>query len=564
MNNTDSNILKSITHACRHAFYIVGIFSFFINILLLTTSIYMLQVYDRVLASRSYDTLIYLTLAAMIALITLALLDIARSRILVQVSYWLDNSLNRPALQRCVDEMLQGRLYGPQALRDIATIRQFVSGSGIFSLFDAFWMPIYLLAILYLNFYLFLLATLGAFILFSLAIVNEMITRSLLVEANAQAISSQYYADASLRNAEIIQAMGMMNNIINHWDAKNSTVLQYQTIASNRAGAILAISKFVRLVLQILILGIGASLVIANQLTGGGMIASTILLSRALSPVEQAISIWKQWLSTKQAYYRLQRLYATPQREQTQIKLPDPVGNIILENVIYRIQNTDKAIINNISFQIKAGELIAIIGPSGAGKSTLARLMIGALKPTSGSIRLDGVDVYTWERTDFGRHVGYLPQDIELFNGTVKDNIARMGVCDDESVIAAAKLAEVHEMILHLPKGYDTTIGDNSYVLSGGIRQRIALARTLYQLPRFLVLDEPNSHLDNEGEEALLRALLVMKEKNTTQVIITHKPSLVKHVDKIIFIFDGKIKLAGPREQVLNELQHIFTQVKRS
>ncbi len=564
MDDKNSDILDFITHACRRAFYVVGIFSFFINILLLTTSIYMLQVYDRVLASRSYDTLIYLTLVAIIALMTLALLDMARSRILVQVSYWLDTSLNRPALERCGDDLLQGRLYGSQALRDIATIRQFVSGSGIFSLFDALWVPIYLIAILYLNIYLFFIATLGAIFLFALAIVNEMITRSLLVEANNQAISSQYYADASLRHAEIIQAMGMMNNVIDHWNKKNSTVLQYQTIASNRSGAILAVSKFVRLALQILMLGIGASLVIANQLTGGGMIASTILLSRALSPVEQAIGIWKQCLGVKQAYCRLQQLYRLPQREQTKIKLPEPHGNISLENITYQLPHTEKPIIHHISLQIKAGEMIALIGPSGAGKSTLARLMIGALKPTSGSIRLDGVDVYSWERRDFGRYVGYLPQDIEIFNGTVKDNIARMGVSDDESVIAAAKLAKVHEQILHLPQGYDTPISDRAYLLSGGIRQRIALARALYQLPRFIILDEPNSHLDSEGEDALLQALLAMRSRNATQIFITHQPSLVKEADKIIFMMDGKIKLAGPREHVLNELHQFSKQAKRS
>src|SRR3990167_3032263 len=320
MNNKNNNILTKITQACRNALYVVGLFSFFINILMLTTSIYMLQVYDRVLASHSYDTLIYLTLAAIIALMTLALLDIARSRILVHVSHWLDNALSAPALEKSPDEILRGHGYGSQVLRDIATVRQFVAGSGIFSLFDAPWVPIYLLAILYLSPILCLLATLGAVVLFALAVVNEMITRHMLTEATTKAIAAQYYVDASLRNAEVIQAMGMMPNIINHWTTKNSIVLNLQTIASNRAGAVLAVTKFMRLTLQIFMLAVGAYLVIGHELTGGGMIAGTILLSRALAPVEQGIGAWKHMLAARLAYHRLQKHFASPSRPETKIK----------------------------------------------------------------------------------------------------------------------------------------------------------------------------------------------------------------------------------------------------
>lgn len=515
----------------------------------------MLQVYDRVLASRSFDTLIYLTLAALIALMTLALLDIARSRILVHVSHWLDNALSPQALEKSPDEILKGHGYGPQALRDIATLRGFIAGSGIFSLFDAPWVPIYLLAIFYLSPTLCLLATLGAAALFGLGVINEMITRHMLAEANAKAITAQYYVDASLRNAEVIQAMGMMPNIIDHWQSKNNTVLRLQMIASNRAGAVLAITKFLRLALQILMLAVGAYLVIQNHLTGGGMIAGTILLSRALAPVEQGIGTWKQMLAARMSYHRLQKHFAAPSRAETSIKLPEPKGALSIDHVSYQLPNSDHPILSELSLQIRPGEMIALIGPSGAGKSTLARLIVGALKSTAGDIRLDSVDVYAWERTDFGKHIGYVPQDIELFNGTIKDNIARMGLVNDAAVIAAAQLAEVHDVILKLPKGYDTKIGGNSYVLSGGQRQRIALARALYQMPRLLVLDEPNSNLDSEGENALQRTLLAMREHGATQIIISHKPSLVKHVDRIIFLVDGKIKMAGPREQVLAELQ---------
>ena len=522
---------------------------------MLTTSIYMLQVYDRVLASRSYDTLIYLTLAAIIALITLALLDIARSRVLVHVSHWLDNALSAPALQKSADEMLRGHSYGSQVLRDIANVRQFIAGSAIFTLFDAPWVPIYLLAILYLSPILCLLATLGAVVLFALAVINEMITRHMLAEATAKAIAAQYYVDTSLRNAEVIQAMGMMPNIIEHWDRKNSSVLSLQTVASNRAGAVLAVTKFLRLALQIFMLAVGAYLVINHELTGGGMIAGTILLSRALAPVEQGIGVWKQMLAARLAYHRLQKHFAAPLRGETNIKLPDPTGALTIDNVSFQLPNTDHPILANISMQIQPGEMIAIIGPSGAGKSTLARLIVGAFKTTQGDIRLDSVDVYAWERTDFGKYVGYVPQDIELFNGSVKDNIARMGLVDDAAVIAAAQLAGVHDVILKLPNGYDTKIGNQSFVLSGGQRQRIALARALYHLPRLLVLDEPSSNLDSEGEHALVQSLVSMRKQGTTQIIISHKPAIVKQVDRILLIIDGKISMVGQREKVLAALQ---------
>lgn len=564
MNNKDNNFLRKITLACRNALYMVGLFSFFINILMLTTSIYMLQVYDRVLASRSFDTLIYLTLAALIALMTLALLDIARSRILVHVSHWLDNALSAPALGKSPDQILSGHGYGPQALRDIATLRSFVAGSGIFSLFDAPWVPIYLIAIFYLSPTLGVLATLGAVMLFGLAVINEMITRHMLTEANAKAIAAQYYVDASLRNAEVIQAMGMMPNIIEHWDSKNSAVLHLQMVASNRAGAVLAFTKFMRLALQILMLAVGAYLVIENSLTGGGMIAGTILLSRALAPVEQGIGVWKQMLAARLAYQRLRKHFSAPERPETKIKLPVPKGALNIDNVSYQLPNSDHPILANITLHLKPGEMIAVIGPSGAGKSTLARLIVGALKSTSGDIRLDGVDVYAWERTDFGKYTGYVPQDVELFSGSVKDNIARMGKVDDKAVIAAAQLAEVHEIILKLPKGYDAKIGGSSFVLSGGQRQRIALARAIYQIPRLLVLDEPNANLDSDGEAALQRTLQAMQKNGATQIIISHKPSIVKHADRILFIVDGKIKFFGPREQVLAELQRLSERGKQS
>lgn len=562
MNTQDSDILRKISTACRNAIYVVGIFSFFINLLMLTTAMYMLQVFDRVLASRSYDTLLYLTFAAIIALITLALLDIARSRVLVQVSYWLDNALSPAALRKCPDELINGHAYGSQSLRDINTVRQFVSGSGIYTVFDLPWVIIYLIAILYLSPWLFLLATVGAVILFGLAVINEYVTRRLLVEANVKAIMAQDYVDSSLRNSETIQAMGMMTNVMKHWQEKNSSVLQSQTVASNRAGALYAISKFFRLTLQILMLGLGAYLVIGYSLTGGGMIAGSILLARALAPVEQIIGVWKQMLAAKQAYHRLKRHFSLPVRQETDIKLPKSTGELDVKGVFYKLKN-GRQVLSNLTFSIKPGEMIAIVGPSGAGKSTLARLLVGVLPATAGDIRLDGVNVFSWERQDFGRQVGYVPQDVELFTGTVKDNIARMGEVDDNAVIAAAKMAGVHELILKLPHGYDTKIGAQTFVLSGGERQRIALARAYYQMPTLVVLDEPNSNLDQTGEACLQEALLAAKKNGATQIIISHKSSIIKHVDRILLIMEGQMKMIGPRDKVLAEIERISKKVRQ-
>jgi PrtD family type I secretion system ABC transporter len=562
MDDKDANFLKNITHACRNAIYVVGLFSFFINILMLTTSIYMLQIYDRVLASRSYDTLIFLTIVALVALVTLALLDVARSRVLVNISHWLDATVSPKALQKCPDELLRGRQYGPQALRDISTLRQFIAGSGIITLFDAPWLPIYLVAILYLSPSLFFIATLGALILFGLAVMNEYVTRSMLDEASVKAMTAQYYVDASLRNAEVIQAMGMMPNIIQHWEDKNTSVLQLQTIASNRASTVLAISKFARLALQIFMLAIGAYLVIRNDLTGGGMIAATILLSRALAPVEQSIGVWKQTLASRLAYRRLQKHFDASTREEINMKLPDPKGALTLDHVTYQVPNMDHAILTDISMHVRPGEIIAVIGPSGAGKSTLARLIVGALKATNGEIRLDGADVYSWDRREFGKHVGYLPQDIELFNDTIKSNIARMGLIEEKDVISAAELAGVHQLIVKLPKAYDTKIGSGSFLLSGGQKQRIAIARAVYQDPKLLVMDEPNANLDSEGENALVHLLHKLKERSATQILITHKPSLVMHADRILFLIEGKIRLFGPRDQVLAEIKQLHNKSK--
>lgn len=557
MNERNQPFLTSVFQISRKSFGFVGLFSFFVNILMLTVPIYMLQLFDRVLASRSYETLTYLTLIAIIALLTLALLDMTRSRIVIRVSHWLDATLSPAAIARSADEILQGRQYGPQALRDIGSIRQFLGGTGVFALFDSPWVPVFLLVIFLLHPVLGLFALFGAILLFSLALLNEYTTRDPLSRANTGSIQTLKQTDMAMRNAEVIQAMGMMPNIIRHWHKKNADVLKLQLTASNRASIILSSSKFARLALQLLMLGLGAYFVVQNELTPGAMIAASILLTRALAPVEQAIGAWKQLIAARQSYYRLKKHFNSQNLRGAGIQLPTPKGNLNIEGITFVPPGQRHPTLFNINYQLEPGKMVAVVGPAAAGKSTLARLIVGAWKPNAGCIRLDGADVYTWDRSDFGNHVGYLPQDIELFTGSVKDNIARMGEVDDDAVVRAAKMAGVHELILHLPAGYDTLIDAGSFQLSGGQRQRIALARTLYQEPKLLVLDEPNSNLDTEGEEALTKALLQMRELGSTIIVIAHRPHIIKHVDEILVLNLGKIQFSGPRNRILKQMQEI-------
>jgi ATP-binding cassette, subfamily C, type I secretion system permease/ATPase len=557
MQMKKQSFLDQVVFTSRKAFGFVGLFSFFVNMLMLTVPLYMLQLFDRVLASRSYDTLLYLTLIAIVGLGVLALLDMARSRIMIRVSSWLDYVLSPVAIAKSADEILQGRTYGPQSLRDINSIRQFLGGTGVFALFDSPWVPVFLLVIFLLHPMLGVFALFGAIALFALALTNEIMTREPLSEANTKSIETLKQTDLAMRNAEVIQAMGMMPSIIERWYKKNAEVLSAQLEANNRASIILSSSKFLRLALQLLMLGLGAFFVVKGQLTPGAMIAASILLTRALAPVEQAIGAWKQLVAARQAYHRLEQHFQMESQRGAGIQLPTPKGLVTVEGMSFVPPGQRHPILYNINYQFKPASMVAIIGPAAAGKSSMARLIVGAWKATTGSIRLDGADVYTWDRTDFGKHVGYLPQDVELFTGTVKENIARLGEPDDEAVIAAAQMAGVHELILRLPEGYDTMVDSSAYQLSGGQRQRIALARALYKQPKLLVLDEPNSNLDSQGEDALTAALVKMRELGSTIIVIAHRPHIVKHVDEIIVLNAGKIQFAGPRDQILKQMQEI-------
>jgi len=379
-------------------------------------------------------------------------------------------------------------------------------------------------------------------------------TRKPLAEANNRWVRAMGKTEAAVRNAEVIEAMGILPGIVRRWFVDNQEALTLQEKAHDRAGILLAGSKFLRLSVQIAMLGTGAYLVVQQAITGGVMIAGSIILSRALQPVEQAIGTWKTLISARAAYDRLKSFFAAAPVRETDIALPPPAGHLSVERVVFVPPGGNKPALKGITFSLSPGEILGVVGPSAAGKSTLARLVVGAWKPYSGVVRLDGADVYAWERVDFGRHVGYLPQDVELFEGTIAENIARLEDADSEAVVAAAKRAGVHELILQLPNGYSTAIGERGTTLSGGQRQRIALARALFGDPRLIVLDEPNASLDSDGEQALLEAMVGAREHGAVVMFISHRPNLVSCADKMLLLRDGVAELFGPRDQVLPRL----------
>jgi ATP-binding cassette, subfamily C, bacterial exporter for protease/lipase len=516
----------------KGAFRTVGVFSAIINLMLLVPSLYMLQVYDRVLASRNETTLLMLTLMVVGAYLFMSALEFVRSFVLIRVGAQLDMKLNKRIYTAAFEQNLKkaGGNAG-QALQDLTTIRQFVTGNALFAFFDAPWFPIYLAVIFLFNPSLGVFALCGTAILVVLAYVNEVVSRKPLSEANSMAISAGNLATNNLRNAEVIEAMGMLPNLMARWFKLHGRFLHLQAVASEKTGIVGACTKFFRVSLQSLILGFGALLVLDGKITGGMMIVASILMGRTLSPVEQLIGVWKTWGSTRSAYARLSELLVANPPRQKGMPLPKPLGQISVEGVT-----------------------AAPPGSSGAGKSTLARLLVGVWPAAMGKVRLDGADLYQWNKDELGPHIGYLPQDIELFAGTVSENIARFGEVDSEKVILAAKRTGVHDMILHMAQGYDTVLGDGGAGLSGGQKQRIGLARAMYDDPALLVLDEPNSNLDEIGEQALVAAIVDLRKRGKTLVLITHRTSAISVTNKLLLLRDGVAQMFGPTTQVLGDL----------
>lgn len=548
--------LAEVLFSFRKAFYTAGVFSMFINILALVPAIYMLQVYDRVLQSRNITTLVMLTVIMLGFYIMLGMLELARSKLLIRVGAQLDMKLNDRVFAASFERNLKraGGNAG-QAMSDLTNVRQFLTGNGLFAFFDAPWAPVYLIVISLLNIWLGLFALVSAIVLFSLAWATELATRKPLAEASRMASSANNFATNNLRNAEVIEAMGMLDNLKRRWLDRQLRFLALQNEASDKAAVISATTKAVRIAVQSLVLGGGALLVIEGSMTAGGMIAGSILLGKALGPVELAIGVWKQLLSARTSYHRLEELLQDHPARRPGMDLPKPQGNLLVEGVTAAAPGTQTMILKQVGFNVARGEVVGVIGPSASGKSTLARLLVGVWPAMAGKVRLDGADVFTWNKTLLGPAVGYLPQDIELFEGSIAENIARFGDVDPEKVVDAAKLAGVHEMILRFPKGYDTPIGDGGAGLSGGQRQRIGLARAMYGDPSFVVLDEPNSNLDDVGEAALIRAVLELKRRGATVMLITHRTSILSAVDKLLLLADGAVQLYGPRDQVLAAIQ---------
>ncbi|TCW32975.1 type I secretion system permease/ATPase [Gulbenkiania mobilis] len=539
----------------RQTFYRLGAFSAVINVLMLLPSLYMMQVYDRVLHSRNATTLLMLTLLILGLYGLMALLELARSSTLIRVGNRLDMLLNFRIFTAAFERNLR-RSGGnaAQALHDLTSVRQFLTGNGLFAFFDAPWAPIYLAVCFMFHWVLGLFVLAGILLLVILTYVTEKLTRQPLAEANQAAIAAGNYANNNLRNAEVIEAMGMLPALRARWFQFQGKVLSKQTEASDKAARINAVTKFVRLSMQSLVLGVGAMLALENQITPGMMIACSILMGRALQPVEMAIGTWKQLISARAAYTRLEELLKDFPERGTGMSLPPPTGVVTVENAVAVPPGAQAPVLKGLSFSFNNGEIIGVVGPSASGKSTLARLLVGIWPTQAGKIRLDGADIFRWNKDELGPYIGYLPQDIELFEGTIAENIARFGEVDSEKVIQAAQRAGVHEMILRFPQGYDTRLGDGGNLLSGGQKQRIGLARAMYGDPSLIVLDEPNSNLDDVGEQALVRAIIDLKARGKTVVLITHRTSIISAVDKLMVLRDGLLQMYGPRDQVLAAL----------
>jgi len=544
--------MRQLLARFRPFFFYAGLFSLFINLLLLVPVLYMLQVFDRVIASRSNETLVVLTIGAIVALLVGMVLDILRGRLLATAGVALDRRLGAPVLSGLLSNAARpGGAEYVGGLRDVGALRAFLTGTGIFALFDAPWLPVYICVIFLFHPLLGLIASLGSALLLCLAYLNEKLTRGALEELQAKGRKAGRFVDLSLRNAEVVGAHGMVRNVTRYWEELNRSVVLAQSRASRAGGSISGATKLTRQVVQIAMLATGAWLVIDQHVSAGVMLAATILLSRALAPVEAMIAGWKSLVDARSAYSRLDALLGVRLNAPEQTELPAPEGALSVERVAFGIRDHEKAIIRGVSFEIAPGGSLGIIGPSAAGKSTLARLILGMWKPVNGVIRLDGADVSEWDREKLGPHVGYLPQDVELFSGSVAENIARMGKVDSEEVVLAAKRANAHDLILRLPKGYDTQIGEGGATLSGGQRQRLALARALYCKPRLVLLDEPNANLDSEGEDALMRAMLQLKEDRVTLIVITHRPALLASIDQVLVLREGQVEMFGPRAEII-------------
>ena len=533
--------------------------SLLLNLAMLVPAIYMTQVFDRVFASRSVETLAMLSALVVLALGLGYAMDTVRARALAWAGRSLDRTVSPHALGAVLDDAVAPGAKRAEAdvIRDVAQLRAFLGGSGIHALFDAPWLPLYLGVIALLHPLLGIVAAAGALLLATLGVVTERVTRLPVREMLVRSRAVSHHAEALVRNAEVVVGMGMTRAAVAGWQQRHQALIEDQGRLSDTSAQLAALARVLRQALQAFMLGVGAWLVIDANASAGIMVAATILLGRALQPVEQLIAGWKTLVDARAAWQRLEDRRA--QADAAGVRLPVPSGRLDLDRVVFGIGTSRPLLIRNVSLSLAAGESLGIVGPSASGKTTLVRLMLGLWKPQSGSVRLDGADIATWNRDDLGPHVGYLPQDVELFAGTVAQNIARLGKVDSARVVEAAQLAHVHEMILELPDGYETEIGEGGAALSGGQRQRIALARALYGTPRLVVLDEPNANLDAEGERALAATLAKLESRGVTVVMVGHRPAMMAALDKLAVLNNGTLEAFGPSSAVLSRLRAIAT-----
>ncbi len=549
----------------RPVMYYAGIISFFISLLVLPMSLYALQVFDRVMSTGSMATLGWLTVIMIVVFAASSVLHSLRSTVMTRAADWLYNRISQTAIPISLMHIAtsQGG-KNIQSLRDASALRQFLGGQALTALMDAPWSVLSIILLFIIHPSLGVLTAAGAILLVALAWVNERLTDAHIKQAGAVQIRSMVDLEIAARNTDVVEAMGMTPMIMARWEQNQRDCAEHMDPANSHAATIQGISKFVRLTLQVFVTALSAWLALHNSVTIGAIIAASILASRALSPFEAAIASWKTALEAKNAYVRLNETLATNLRVED-ISLPAPEGRIAVENVYFAAPNQQKAILRNVSFQLEPGESLGIIGPSGSGKTTLARLLTGTWKPGAGNVRLDGADVYAWPRAEFGKYVGYMPQDVELFGGTVRDNIARLNPeATDDAVVEAAQLANAHELILKLPNGYGTDIGANGAFLSAGQRQRVGLARAFFGMPRFLVLDEPDSNLDDAGQAALIGALQFARNYTMTTVVISHRRTILQHVDKILYLKDGSVEAFGPAKEVVAKLAAAAKSMEKS
>jgi PrtD family type I secretion system ABC transporter len=555
MNQPDNALTRAL-HSAKKPLLVAATFSFFSNVLYLAMPLYTFQIYGRVMVSQSVPTLIALSVVTLLVFAVTSVIDDFRARILINYGIALDQKVSGRVFSGIFDAAVRGDPTArTQALRDLDQFRQTMTGIGAAAIFDLPWIPVFIVVLFAIDPAVGMVAVFSALILLALALAQERAMRPAIKDANEAQLRSYAFTDAALRNSEVVRAMGLLPTLGAHWAKHRAVTIERGAAAAEISNTYSDTIRAVRMCAQVMIVAVGAYLVLQGKIHSGMLFANMILASRALAPIEKIVGSWDPLQNMIRSHDRVIKLLQGAEAPPAAMALPRPAGRLQVEGVNFAPLGAKQLVLQNINFALEPGETLGIAGPSGAGKSTLSRILMGIWKPLNGSVRLDGANVFTWDRGDFGQYVGYLPQDTELFTGTVRANIARFREdVTDAQVVEAAQLAGVHELILRLPSGYDTLIGEGGQALSAGQRQRVGLARAVMGEPAFVVLDEPNAALDAQGEEALMSALETLKSRGATVVIISHKPSIFRAADKMLVLRDGKVELFGPRDQVMTRL----------